>query len=393
MAADQMRSADDISDAELRVLIASGIGPVTRRHLLAHFGSSEAIMNAPATAFERIRGIGADLARTIRRALDEADVEAERSAMADAGAQLIMHGDAEYPPLLAAIHDAPAALWVRGKFTHADQMAVAIVGSRRCTNYGREQAGRFAQLLAQSGLTIVSGGAAGVDGEAHRAALRVKGRTVVVVGCGLSQCYPPEHRDLFDRIVRENAGAIVSEFPMRMPPVAKNFPKRNRVISGLSLGVLVIEAALRSGALITARLATEQNREVMALPGRVDSPASAGCLRIIRDGSAAMVLDHADVIQQLDSAGHLMRGAIEAVSTGEAAAKEAMQSLFDLNMTSAQQAILAALEAAGEPLLTDQLAARTQIPLNQLMSELTLLQIRGRIAKDHRGVRLGRIKT
>jgi DNA processing protein len=379
------REPRDIDDPTLVLLIASGIGPATLRKLRSRFGSDGAVVEASARQLAEIEGIGAATAETIRRALDEADPDAERAAMIGADVKLVLSGDEDYPPLLAAIGAAPEALWIRGRFEEADRLALAIVGSRRCTSYGREQAGRFAALLAQSGLTIVSGGALGIDSEAHRGALRVDGRTIAVLGCGLSVCYPPEHADLFARIV-EAGGAVVSEHPMAVAPLSTNFPRRNRIISGLSLGVLVIEAGTRSGALITARLAAEeQGREVMALPGRVDSPASAGCLRLLRDGAAGLVADHADVLTQLDASGHLLRGALE--SAGLAGATES-STLFDATLTTGQEAIVRALADAQGPLLPDQLAARTQRPMSELMADLTLLQIRGRIRRDHRGISL-----
>lgn len=380
------RDVAEISDFELRLILAPGIGPATHRKLLQQFETAERAAGATVAEMAQIEGIGRTAAESLRRAIDEADPQAEREAMALAGARLVQLSDADYPPLLAAIDDAPPALWIRGEFTAGDQLSVAIVGSRRCTAYGREQAGRFGSLLAQAGLTIVSGGALGIDGEAHRGALRVKGRTIVVLGCGLSRAYPPQHKELFDRVVDEG-GAVVSEYRMAAEPRHKNFPQRNRIISGLSLGVLVIEAAHRSGALITARQASdEHNREVMALPGRVDSPASAGCLKAIRDGMAALVVDHVDVLNQLEAARHLVRGAVEA--RGRVCEQTEGPSLFDTTLTDAQRAIVDSLDAQGGVTLLDQIAARTQLPMSRIMAELTLLQIRGRIARDHRGVRL-----
>jgi DNA processing protein len=317
--------------------------------------------------------------------MDDADVDGELAAMHDHSARLVMLGDGDYPPLLAAIDDPPAALWMKGRLADEDRLAIGIVGSRKCTAYGREQAGRFATLLAQAGLTIVSGGALGIDGEAHRGALRGGGRTIVVLGCGLSRCYPPEHEELFGRVI-ETGGAILSEHPMRTEPLAQFFPRRNRVISGLSLGVLVIEAAKRSGALITARLAAEEHgREVMALPGRVDSPASAGCLQLIQSGGGALVIDHADVLRQLDASSQLVRGALEAAGHTDAAARA---TLFDGNLTDGQRAIVGALADACDALMLDELAAKTGLPVHQLMADLTLLEIRGRVRKDRQGVRL-----
>ncbi len=379
------REPRDIADATLRVLLARGVGPATLSKLRTRFESDEKIVGAPAARLSDLEGIGPDTAEAIRRAIDQGDPEAERAAMTDAGVRMILLGDDDYPALLAAIPRAPAALWVRGRLEPGDRLSIAMVGSRRCTAYGREQAGRFAALLAESGLTIVSGGALGIDGEAHRGALRVRGRTIVVLGCGLGRCYPPQHEELFERVV-ESGSAIVSPYRMAAEPRAEHFPPRNRIISGLSLGVLVIEAATRSGALITARLAAEEHgREVMAVPGRVDSPASAGCLAALREGWAALVVNHADVLNQLDASSHLVRGALEAAGHTDAATAA---TLFDETLTESQRAILETLSDSGRVVLVDQLAARTQFPLSRIMADLTLLQIRGRIERDHHGVQL-----
>ncbi|MCI0363104.1 MAG: DNA-processing protein DprA [Phycisphaerales bacterium] len=383
------RLANNVPDSTFRLLLAEGIGPATLRKLRTRFSNDDQVVSASTDDFAGLDGIGRETAQALRRAIDAAEPDDERTAMLADGTQLILQGDPDYPALLAAIDDAPAALWIRGALHPTDRLSIALVGSRKCSAYGREQAGRFAALLAQAGLTIVSGGALGIDGEAHLGALRVNGRTIVVAGCGLATNYPPEHESLFSRIVENGGGAIISEFPMSTPPAAGNFPRRNRIISGLSLGVLVIEAALRSGALITARLAAEEHhREVMALPGRVDSPASAGCLKIIKEGWAALVTDHADVLNQLDSSHQLVRGALEAAGHPNASSSA---TLFDTNLTRGQQTIVEVLTDAGDPLLVDQIAARTQLPLNQIMADLTLLQIRGRVQRDFSGsVRLKR---
>jgi DNA processing protein len=377
------REPGEISDATFQLLLAEGIGPITLAKLRERFGTDDHIVSAGIKDFEQVRGIGPAAAQAIRRGIDNADIDAERRAMAERSAKLILHADGDYPPLLAMIADPPSALWIRGQLSTDDRLAIALVGSRKCSAYGREQAGRFAVLLAQSGLTIVSGGAAGIDGEAHRGALRVNGRTIVVTGCGLSTAYPAEHAALFDRIAESGSGAVVSEFPMGAPPSAGNFPRRNRIISGMSLGVLVIEAALRSGALITARLAVEEHhREVMALPGRVDSPTSAGCLKAIKEGWAALVIDHADVLSQLDSSHQLVRGAVQATGNVEA---KTTTTLFDGSLSDGQRLILNALQDEGDQLLMDQIAARTHLPLSQIMADITLLQIRGMLLKDFGG--------
>jgi len=381
------RDPREIEDATLRLLIAPGLGPVTIRRLRTHFGSDEAAVEATPGRLAKIQGIGRPTAEAIRAALDETEPDRERHAMAGRTVRVIMHGDVDYPPLLAAIPDPPAALFVRGDLAEADRLAVGIVGSRRCTSYGREQAGRFAALLAQSGLTIASGGALGIDSEAHRGALRVNGRTIVVLGCGHGVCYPQQNQELFERIV-DGGGAVITEHPMEASPKAANFPRRNRIISGLSLGVLVVEAAARSGALITARLAAEEHgREVMAIPGRVDSPGSAGCLRLILDGGAALVVDHADVLRQLDASSTAVRGMLAAAGIREA---QTQATLFDGSLTDGQSAIIRALEAAPEPVAMEELAARTERPLNDVLAELTLLEIRGRVRRTGEGVQLRR---
>jgi len=279
------RAPQDVADATLRLVLASGIGPSTWRRLREHFVDDARIAKASVHELADIEGIGGKTADALRRNIDQTDPDTERNAMSRRDVSLILAGDEDYPALLATIPDPPKALWMRGRLQPDDRLALAMVGSRRCSSYGREQAGRFAALLAEAGLTIVSGGARGIDGEAHRGALRANGRTIAVLGCGLLHDYPPEHEGLFNEIV-EKGGALLSEYPMHTKPRGEHFPRRNRIISGLTLGTLVIEAAgTRSGALITARKAAEEHgREVMAVPGRVDSPASAGCLHAIREG-------------------------------------------------------------------------------------------------------------
>ncbi len=376
------RLPDEITDSTLRLLLAPGIGCATYRKLMERFdGDHEAAADVSIAELRRLDKVGPKSADTIRRGLDTCDPEAERNAMRAAGSSLILLEDDDYPPLLATICDPPPALWIRGELRPEDQVALAIVGARECTVYGREQAGRFAGILAQAGLTIVSGGARGIDGEAHRAALRVSGRTIAVMGCGLSEVYPPEHKDLFESIVREG-GAILSEVPMGMKAQAEFFPSRNRIISGMSLGVLVIEASKRSGALITARLAAEEHhREVMALPGRVDSPASAGTLRAIRDGWAGLVLEPGDVLEQLKSALPLLKGAWRGTRSTEVRETEVDSEDSDhmANLGEVSRSILNALRQGPAP--TDQIADRTALPLSQVQAEVTVLEIQGLVSR------------
>jgi DNA processing protein len=380
-----MREPETLTDAELCLYLAPGIGPRTLRKLRAHFPADVVIIEASERELTEVPGVGKKTADSIRRAIGSVDPDAERRAMREREVRLIAEGDDDYPPLLAATPDPPPALWIQGNIEALSPLSLAIVGSRQCSPYGREQAGRFASLIAGAGLTIVSGGALGIDAEAHRGALRIEGgRTVAVMGCGLSHIYPPHHKSLFARIV-DSGGALVSEYPMDAAPRAEHFPRRNRIISGLSLGVLIIEAGVGSGALITGRIAAEDHgREVMALPGRVDSPASAGSLALIRSGGAALVVNHADVLSQLDGCSQLVRGAVERAGAEHA---EKRASLFEGMLTEGQRAIMEYVTEQNSPVPVDMLAVKLDRPLSEIMADLTLLELHGRVRRDHHGVR------
>ncbi|MDX2146579.1 MAG: DNA-processing protein DprA [Planctomycetota bacterium] len=403
---------EDLRDL-VHLTLTPGLGPVRIARLLESFRSASAVLGLPASRLASVKGIGAKDADTIARGFELARglLNEELDCVAAAGVRLISRDDALYPRLLRFIPSAPPLLYARGVLDpRADAFPVAIVGSRRCTAYGTEQAGRFAAALAHAGLTVVSGGAAGIDAAAHRGAMRVHGRTVVVQGCGLASCYPPQHRDLFDEIARSGSGAIFSELPMRCPAQAENFPARNRIISGMSLGVLVIEAAHRSGSLITARDAIEQGREVFALPGRVDSPSSEGSLELLKKGEALIATDPGDVIHALEQAGrHLACGTFDARYGKAPPTEEAVPSglLFDarnseprqtnpISETHAREAtvpvpqpaslatpldeqILAALE---EPLPLDALQIRVGCSPAELRARLTLLELRRAVKRE-----------
>src|SRR5206468_5022558 len=229
--------------------------------------------------------------------------EAELIKARELGVRIICPEDEVYPVLLRSIPDPPAVLYVKGTLEPRDLNGFALVGSRRCSYYGREQAERFAALLAGAGFTVISGGARGVDSAAHRGAMQhPHGRTIAVLGCGVDTVYPPENKSLFDDIAKR--GAVISEYPLGTPPLAENFPRRNRIVSGLSRGVLVIEADIRSGALITARQACDDHqRPVLTLPGRVDNAMSAGPHKLIRDG-AALVTCLEDILDGLGPVPH-----------------------------------------------------------------------------------------
>ncbi len=370
----------DVQTARLRLAMAAGLGPRLTRRLQRHFGDPIAAADASVSDLRGVEGIGARKADDIRRALDEADVEAEWSRIEARGVRLLAFDDTDYPALLRHIHDPPPLLYLRGTVERVDSLSLAIVGARRCTAYGQEQAERFGAGCAQAGLTIVSGGARGIDTAAHRAALRVKGRTLAVLGCGLDQVYPPENAAVFDAIAA--SGAVISELPMTSPPIAEHFPRRNRIISGLSLGTLVVEAAVRSGALITARLAAEEHhRELMAVPGRADSGASSGCHRMIREGWATLVTNAADVLECLGEAGRLLRDHLDFDPDAGPADEPPASSpaVAAATLTDTQRQLIGAL--SGEPSDIDALARTTGLAMSTIRSQLTMLELRGMVER------------
>ena len=327
--ADTSPISDDRRARQLLALtLVPNLGPVLIARLLDQFGSPDAVLGASAARLSGIRGIGRTRSSQIARDLGgvQPKVDEELDKIRRVKAHVVTLFDEQYPPLLRELAGAPPVLFVRGNLLSAgrDRYAMAIVGSRKCTLYGSEQASRFGNALSSAGLCIVSGGARGIDTAAHKGALSAGGSTTVVLGCGLGHVYPPENELLFDEIV-ERGGAIVSELPVDTAPTPKNFPARNRIISGMSLGVLVIEAARGSGALITAKHATEEHgREVMGVPGRVDAPSSAGTNDLLKDG-AHLVTEPSDVIGILERcARHLYCGTHHAM-----AADPAQPSIFD----------------------------------------------------------------
>ncbi|QYK48103.1 MAG: DNA-processing protein DprA [Phycisphaeraceae bacterium] len=395
----------------LRLTLVPGLGPVLISRLLKKFGSANAVLRASAAEIRTVKGIGEAKAETIDRSRADLErlVDAELSAIADAGVHLVVLGEPGYPMLLAHIDDPPPVLYVKGEMRTGDldRATLAVVGSRKCSHYGLEQSRRFAGMLAQTGVTIVSGGARGIDTAAHKGAIDAGGRTIAVMGCGLARAYPPENEDLFARIAER--GCLLSELPFHTPPTAENFPARNRIISGMSHGTLVIEAGHRSGSLITARLAAEDHgREVFAIPGRVDSAHSAGSLDLIKTGGAAMVTEPADILASLRDATTFSlvdeRAAEHGVSTDsgrdgglfgttelERKRSPALRELGPIGPKEAGAPEVSAipvdpldakiLGALDEPLTPDQLAVRTETPTHELRSRLTMLEIQRRIRR------------
>jgi len=286
---------DDVHDL-LALHLVPGLGPRLTAALLERFGSAGAVRRATAHALQQVPHIGAKLSEALVASFATVDTAAELALLERFHARLLVLGTPDYPPSLATVEDTPHLLYMRGGLKTEDGLAVGIVGSRHCTAYGRRVTERLCTDLVRAGVTIISGLARGIDGIAHRATLQAGGRTVGVLAGGLSKIYPPEHADLAREV--EAAGALISETPMGMSPQAGMFPARNRLISGLSRAVVVVEAAERSGALITARHAAEQGRTVFAIPGPVDSEASGGTNALIREG-AILCRGADDVLEEI----------------------------------------------------------------------------------------------
>jgi DNA processing protein len=278
----------------LRLTLVPGIGAARQRQLLAAFGPPDKIFSSSRHAIAQI--IGDELAGRLLAADTQAQIQATQEWLQEAGNTILTLGDPDYPVCLLEISDPPVLLYVKGNPAWLNRPSLAMVGARSATPQGAATARAFAQSLAGVGLTIVSGLALGIDAAAHEGAVAEAGGTVAVIGTGIDRIYPASNKALAHRIAE--AGAIVSEFPLGTPALAANFPRRNRIIAGLARGVLVVEAALGSGSLITARLAAEQGREVFAIPGSIHSPLSKGCHRLIRDG-AKLVETAADVLEEL----------------------------------------------------------------------------------------------
>ena len=293
----ERRPIRDEVEALVALSLVNGIGPGRIRSLIATLGAATAVFAASEKRLATVPGIGPATARAIRSFRDFPRVRDQLARARRVGARMLPFGSNRYPALLRETFDPPAFLWIRGTMTEMDARSVAVVGTRRPTDYGSRVTRTLSAGLARAGITVVSGLAYGVDVIAHRAALEAGGRTIAVMGSGVDRIYPPHHARLAADIVRN--GALLSEYPMGAAPDAPNFPRRNRLISGLTLGTLVVEAYPTGGALITAELALEQNREVFAVPAAIDNDAGRGTNALIRDGQAKLTTCVEDVLTEL----------------------------------------------------------------------------------------------
>jgi DNA processing protein len=352
-----------------------GVGPRAAARLLERFGSAEAVFAALRSELERLR-LRPEAVESIVLRDRHAEAERELERVRALGADVLVLDDGTYPALLREIADPPITLYVRGQWEAClDAPCVAIVGSRRCSTYGQNVALMLARDLATRGVTIVSGLARGIDAAAHRGALDAGGRTVGVLGTGIDEVYPRDHKKLAEEMLARG-GALVSQFPLRTPPIPENFPYRNRIISGLSLGVLLVEAAENSGSLITARLAMEQSREVFAVPGNITSRNSFGTNYLIKGAGAKLVQQWQDVAMELppDVAARLLPPEPLKKKRG-GAATTVPQATLPLDLSEGERAVFGLL-SADEPVHIDALVGASQLAVSDLTGVLLGLEMR-----------------
>lgn len=350
-------TTQDALSAWLRLTLIPGVGGETQRKLLTAFGLPEAIFSA---SFSALRAVVGDKATRLLYETDNATAVATARQWADAAQQqyILTLADADYPQALLEIPDPPSVLYVRGRRELLNRPALAIVGSRTPTPQGLQNAESFAEALAADGLVIVSGLALGIDAAAHRGALRAHGDTLAFIGTGINRIYPARNLELAHQLAQH--GCIVSEFPLDTPAIASNFPRRNRLISGISRGVLVVEAAPQSGSLITARLATEQGREVFAIPGSIHSPQSRGCHLLIRQG-AKLVETAEDIFTEL----RWLTPPSPPAQTAVSPSSEETEPLLGL--------------LGYDPCTLDELACRSGLPIDVLGARMLDLELQGKV--------------
>lgn len=355
----------------IRFALTKNIGTITMNRLLHHFGSSDNILGASEEELKAVKGIRANQINAVLTA-EKVDPRRELELAAENDVKIIAYDDPMFPKSLLYSPDPPYMLYVKGSIKLQDVKSIGVVGTRHASRYGRDQAEAFGRDLAQAGYTVVSGLARGVDTFAHRGALTVNGRTIAVVGAGLLHVYPPENRDLLSEIA--STAAVISEFPMDTTPTRNTFPRRNRIIAGMSLGILVIEAPARSGALITAKQALEMGREVFALPGMVDQEQSKGCHNLIRDG-AVLVTDVRDIISEI--------GDGKTCGSQKGFKPSAVRNEVSLqrNEVDTKESLLLKSLSRGS-LHIDELCAELNMAVAEVSSSLMILELRGLVASE-----------
>jgi DNA processing protein len=341
-----------------------GVGPVLFHRLIQAFGGPAQVFDTPLKELRAVRGISPAVAQTIRSFRQWDRVEEQLSRLRTFGVQVLTLDDPRYPARLLEIPFPPPLIFAKGDLKPEDSLALAIVGTRGASYYGAKTCRTLARELAFRGVTVVSGLARGIDTAAHQGSLEGGGRTLAVLGCGLDVVYPPENRELYARI--QESGALISEYPLGTPPEAHNFPPRNRIISGLALGVLVVEAGAKSGAHITAQCALDQGREVLAVPGPITSPTSRGPHRWIKEG-AKLVQDVHDILAELPHAGARLRPEADGPPEAPVSARPAFFRVDD--------PLLPLL--GSEPLQLEELVQASRLPAPEVMSRLTLLELQG----------------
>ena len=357
----------DSREAFIALNMIEHVGPVRARLLLEHFGEAPAILSASKSQLRTVRNIGEDTAAAIANWEKSVDLAGELKRISDFGCHVLIQSDEAYPSMLREIYDPPLVLYVKGELTAKDKNAVAMVGSRQTTHYGIETARKLAYQLAYVGVTVVSGGARGIDTAAHQGALSAKGRTVAVLGTGINLIAPPENADLFKRIA-EN-GAVITQFPFNRAADKQSFPIRNRIVAGMTLGTVVVEADMHSGALITSNFATEYGRQVFAVPGRIDSPRSKGCHDLIKKG-AKLCEGAEDILSEFE---YLFPTSNKPPSPGETGVLPALE------LSPNEQKVLDALD--GEERVIDELIRKSGLPSSAVSVALLSLEMK-RIIKQ-----------
>jgi DNA processing protein len=345
---------DESLKAWLALSLIRGLGGAGARHLLREFASPDAVLTAPVSSLKSF--VNTDVAGEIRKGINDEVLAPALAWLEDSQNCVVTLGDADYPQTLLNITDPPLLLYVKGRRDLLNTNSLAIVGSRHATPQGISNAEEFANTLSDAGLCIISGMAHGIDAAAHRGALRGRGSSIAVVGTGLDKVYPAANRDLAHALAKQ--GALISEFPLGTPPLAANFPRRNRLISGMCIGTLVVEASLQSGSLITARMAMEQGHDVFAIPGSIHSPQSRGCHKLIKQG-AKLAETAQDILEELTGLINFSRSEPE-ISQGRDT------TLLDI--------------IGFDPVNIDTLCMRSGLTVSQLSAMLLTLELEGRVA-------------